>query len=127
MGSDRGAEIDQYLAKWQERLNLQHWRITYRVVASLETTAAMMSVKPDRLRTRAEIHIREDVLQDKGSVELEQLFVHELVHLVMDGVAEEHTLQWQHGGKDVEYKHRMTREIEKTVENLSLILTTLAQ
>ena len=126
MQRDRGAEIDLFLAKWQPRLNLSHWRITWICVKELETPSALMSVKPDRLRTRAVIHIREDVLQEKESVELEQLFVHELVHLLMDNVAEEHTLQWQHSGKSVEYKHRMTREIEKTVENLSLILTGLA-
>ena len=126
MNSDRGAEIDQWIAKWQPVLNLQHWRISSEIVVSLETPTALMSIKPDRLRTRAVIHIKQSVLQEKESSELEQLLVHELVHLLLDNIAEEHTLQYQHSGKDKEYKHRMTREIEKTVENLSLILTTLA-
>lgn len=119
------ASIDEHIAWWQRKLCLNHWRITYKVVHKdkLIDKRALMEIRPCRERLKASIFIREGV--DKfGDFELQRLLVHELTHLIIDPMAEEHAFQVEFNipvDRVKEYHTRFTRVLERTVEHTAHI------
>lgn len=106
------------LVFWKSKMNLTNWQIEFFPVKTLDKDV-YFQVKVTRDRNYAAIfyHDGRMIVQEKA----ELAFVHELAHLLVDNIREEHDFQLSYGSitdKD-EYRRRFTREIEKSVETIA--------
>lgn len=114
--------IDPCIKWWQTALNLNHWTVTHvlTVAEKMHNEAALMEIRTTRVRTHATVFVNEMLLFTHTVQSFQPLLVHELVHLIYDPLAEEHSFQLDYStDKDrrKENHSRFTRVLEKAVEH----------
>lgn len=90
------AELQRYCLRWQVMLRLQQWRVKIRYARAREMTTDMGDIAWGRCRIN-ENHLKatvtvlhpDDYEDDEGREEIESTVVHELLHLLMNGVRRE--------------------------------------
>lgn len=112
--------IESQIRQHQQLMNLGCWRILIRKGKNLKNS--ILELRTVRERCTAIIYYQEGY--ETTLEELHRAIIHELVHLHLDNLREEHDLQQKYAknaSKD-EYKERFDNEIEKSVESLSNVL-----
>lgn len=120
-------QVASLICHWQRVLNILHWRVDYKITDVGRIANSLMEIRPTRVRHHARIFIKTKCLQ-LNETDFEKLIVHELVHLIYDPLAEEHSLQIDYDSNEerkVEHKDRFTRQLEKAVEHTAQMLSTL--
>lgn len=112
-------ECLQLIQKLQQRLNLAHVRVD--VSATKPSNGALFEIISNRNRNHHSIRVSE---KGWNHPERERLLKHELLHIVLDPIREEHDFQMEalQSERQREYSERLLREIEKAVEHLSYVL-----
>lgn len=124
-------EVDACIAYWQGKLNLLHWRVSWKTVENSKVPLAIMEIAPKRERTSATIFIKQASYDSFSfcSREFQGYIVHELVHLVLDPIAEEHSLQIEFDVESLKHKEsmkRFKRTLEKAVEHMAVQVVAIA-
>lgn len=103
-------------------MNLRNWKIEYVENTPPSTPGALLEIRTIRPRNVARLYIRDDFWELEVKAQDERL-KHELFHLVLDPMWEEHEMQITHTGMDTnkrsEYRARFVRVMERAVEHLA--------
>lgn len=117
--AEHRSEFEDWIRIFQEDLNLTHWRIELSNTPAAPNT--FLQVVTTRPRNHAAIRV------SAGGVpadRMQQLMKHELLHLVIDPIREEHDFQMAALATERknEYSERMLRAVERAVEHLSHVV-----
>lgn len=112
-------EVQDCIRVLREDLNLCHWRIE--VSTTPASPGTHFEIITNRPRNHASIRVNPNGVPDD---QIWQLLKHELLHLVLDPIREEHDFQVASLPADrrKEYSERILRQIEKAVEHLSHVV-----
>jgi PAS domain S-box-containing protein len=113
-------KIQDLIDYWQKVLNLESWRIQYKIKPELSDPRALMQFVPTRDRRIALINIKEDTLSLPPD-EFQKLLVHEIWHILLDPIVEEHGDQIKFietdPGRRKEARIRFIKQLERIVEH----------
>lgn len=103
----------------QTDLNLTHWRVE--ISATSADPGTLFQIVTNRARNHASLRVSEEGLNHPDQ---KRLLKHEILHLLVDSIREEHDFQLAalQTDRKNEYSERLLREIEKVVEHLSYLL-----
>jgi hypothetical protein len=120
-------DVQPLLQYLQETLSLHQWRLKFIIIPSAQMGNDLMRIKPNRNRLIATIEIKHELI-GKPLSEFGPLLLHELIHLIMEPIAEEHQFQCEQASERYkEYQKRFVRSMEKVVEVLSLQFSKLIE
>lgn len=109
--------IDENISMWQKRMNLGDWDIRTGQLNGADGN--LFQIRTIRERKSAVLYYHPNSQCSWKDATLG--IIHELGHLMLDNMREEHDFQVHYKAKDVaeEYKARFTRQLEKSVETIA--------
>jgi hypothetical protein len=87
--------VDELVQKYVLILHLEHWRVRWVFLSPELMGTSLMRIKPNRDRLIATIEMRRS-LRDLSVEEFNPLLLHELLHLAIDPIVEEHNIQLEY-------------------------------
>lgn len=119
------SNLERLVARWKPRLGLDGWRIHVLIsAAALEEEDSAAEVQPADHYRRARIVVAPDALDRPASTDLEELVVHELLHLATRDIRQTALeLQGQvHRDAFAMYELAFERSLEGEIDRLAIAL-----
>lgn len=113
--------IPQLIQSFRDALNLHSWTVKFEILEDDKMKKSLMKIIPQRDRGRAKIYIRSSLV-GKPMNEFGPLLLHEMMHLVLDPIMEEYTMQSEYEisvTRSQEYMTRLIKTLEQTIDHLT--------
>lgn len=117
--------LERLVATWKPRLGLDGWRIAVEISAdALEDSTSAAEVQPADYYRRARIIVAPDALERPHSTDLEELVVHELLHLATRDIRQTALELEEQVHPHVHQTHELAfqRALEGEVDRLAIAL-----